>query len=532
MENNHVIKRNFVTDLFQFCVNSIKMLQKTNLPTEYDNLNEKQRHNYNNIMINFLLFVAKKQTDPSFRDMFARLAFYLYVFLEKAGSVQSGGVLVLRGNVVMDVNDNEIQPGDLLVQYVQGGIQLGQQVVQYAAPLYDQAQQQLMIAQPNQQMIPQPPQQNIIARQERFDDEMQELERELALEQRRGALDVARQRRQLMRGEVLFSQHALNASTAAASGFCCAVFMNTSTNLSSNAFQNFENLVKNAASGAGEALYNVKEAVTPEFVKAGVSSAYNLGKAADNYVASWFTTASPSATDAANSTLSDLVNSTTIDIGAADSIQEGYFQHVWDKMIGLSDKLHPGDLSDSASQCGLCCCVGVFTHLTYGTIQRAKNTQLRLIEGAPLNAALNREVNETNQTIARAAAAVGAVGIVATTGPGGIPAAMSLLNTTNAIMNNPVNNVDNQVYPQLAPVPVQAGPQPILLGAPQPVQQIQNGDPNANVGLRQRNVVNNQGQNAGYQKFKKTKKSKRNNKKTRKMKRNNRKSRKYKRSKK
>jgi hypothetical protein len=189
-------------------------------------------------------------------------------------------------------------------------------------------------------------------------------------------------------------------------------------------------------------------------------------------------------------------------------------------MIGLSDKLHPGDLSDSASQCGLCCCVGVFTCLTYGTIQRAKSTQLRLIEGAPLNAALNEEVNGRNQTIARAAAAVGAVGIVATTGPAGIPAAMGLLNTTNAIMNNPVNNVDNQVYQQLAPLP--AGPQPILLGGPPPVQQIQNGDPTTIVGMRQRNP----NQNAGYQKFKKTKKTKRNNKKTKKMKRNNRKNRK------
>jgi len=531
MENNHVIKRNFVTDLFQFCVKSIKMLQKTNLPTEYDNFNEKQRHNYNNIMINFLLFVAKKQTDPSFRDMFARLAFYLYVFLENAGSVQSGGVLVLRGNVVMDVNNNEIQQDDMLVQHVQGGIQLAQQVVQYANPLYNQAQQQYqMVAQPPQQMIAQPPQPMVMDRVDQLlfgNQEALDLEREALLEERRGRLDMVRARRQLIRGEVLLSQHALNAGTAAASGFCCALFMNTSTNLSSNAFQNVGNLLKDAAAGAGEAISNAGDVMIPKSVKTGVRAGYNTLTAVDNMVSSWFTWGA--STGAANSTLSDLVNSsTTIDIGAADSIQEGYFQHIWDKMIGISDKLHPGDLSDSASQCGLCCSVGVFTCLTYGTFQRAKSTQLRLVEGAPLNAAVNQEVNERNQNFARIAAGVGALGIVAATGPGGIPVAMGLVNTANAIMNNPVNNVDNQVYQQVAPVPVQAGTQPILLEGPQPVQQIQHDDPNANVGLRHRNP----NQKGGYQKFKKTKKSKRNNRKTRKMKRNNRKSRKYKKSKK
>jgi len=526
MENNRVIKRNFVTDLFQFCVKSIKMLQKTNLPTEYDNFNEKQRHNYNNIMINFLLFVAKKQTDPSFRDMFARLAFYLYVFLENAGSVQSGGVRILRGNVVMDVNDNEIQPGDVLLQYVQGGLQLGQQVVQYAAPLYNQAQQQ-MVVQPPQQMIAQPPQQMVMDRDEQFRREMIELEQERLLEEGRGRLDILRARRQLMRGEVPVSQHALNTSASVATGFCCALFMNTSTNLSSNAFQNVGNLLKDAVSGAGEAISNAGDLMIPNSVKTGVKAGYNTLRTFDDYVASFFTSASSSAGGAANTTLSNLVNSTTnVNVGLPDPIQQGFFERVWDNMIVLGDKLQPGDLSDSASQCGLCCCVGTFTCLTYGTIQRAKNTQLRIIEGGPLHAALNHEANERNQNFARIAAGVGAAGMVAIMGPAGIPPAMGLVNTANVILNNPVNNVDNQAYPQLAPVQVQAAPQPILLEAPQPVQQIEN------VGLRQRNVGNNQGHNGGYQKFKKTKKSKRNNRKTRKMKRNNRKSRKYKKSKK
>jgi hypothetical protein len=195
-----------------------------------------------------------------------------------------------------------------------------------------------------------------------------------------------------------------------------------------------------------------------------------------------------------------------------------------------AQQIDPGSINDTSHQCGICCAMGVYTSVTYSTIRRAKDAQLKLIEGSQLNAALNAEVNARNQNIARITAGVGA-GVLMASGVGA-PAAMTLLGTANTIINNPVNNVDNQVYQQLAPVPVQAGPQPILLGAPQPVQQIQNDDPNANVGLRQRNVVNNQGQNAGYQKFKKTKKSKRNNRKTRKMKRNNRKSRKYKKSKK
>ena len=515
MENNHVIKRNFVTDLFQFCVNSIKMLQKTNLPTEYDNFNEKQRHNYNNIMINFLLFVAKKQTDPSFRDMFARLAFYLYVFLENTTPVQSGGVRILRGNVIMDVNVNELQPGDLQVEYIQNGMQIGQQVVAYGNPIYDQAQNGLVLYQQQnqQQMIMQPPQQMIIDRDEQFRQEMNELEQEEALEDMRGRVEIKKLRRQVIRGEVPYGQYALDCATAASSGFACTVFMNASTKISSNGFQNFANLVKDGATGVGNAIYYAKEAVTPDIVKKGVSSAYGAASGVSSYMSSFFTSASP---DATNSTLSDLVNSTTIiDIGTADPIQEGYFQHLWNNMKDTAQQIDPGSINDTSHQCGICCAMGVYTCVTYSTIRRAKDAQLKLIEGAQLNAALNAEANARNQTIARATAAVGAVGIVATAGPGGIPAAMTLLNTTNAIMNNPVNNVDNQVYQQLAPLP--AGPQPILLGGPPPVQQIQNGDPTTIVGMRQRNP----NQNAGYQKFKKNKKSKRNNRKTKKMKRNN-----------
>jgi hypothetical protein len=166
--------------------------------------------------------------------------------------------------------------------------------------------------------------------------------------------------------------------------------------------------------------------------------------------------------------------------------------------------------------------MAVYTTLTYSTNIRAKNAQLKLIEGSALNSELNAEANARNQNIARITAGVGA-GVLMASGVGA-PAAMTLLGTANTIINNPVTNVDNQPYQQLPP-PVQNGPQPILIGGPPQVQQIQNGDPNADVGLRQRNVGN-LGQNAGYQKFKKTKRTKRNNRKTKKIKRKNRKSRK------
>jgi hypothetical protein len=329
-EKSYTIKSNFVTNLFQFSVKTIKMLQKTNIPTEYDNYNEKQRRNFNNIMINFLLFVAKQQTDPSFREMFARLAFYLYVFLENTRPVQSGGVRILRGNQIMDVNINELQPGDLEQQYIVDGMQLGQQVAAYANPIYNQAQNGLVLQQQQyqqQQLMMQPPQQMIMTRNEQFMDEMAELQQEEMLEDMRGRVEIKKLKRQVIRGEVPTSQYALDCATASASGLCCTVFMNASTKITSNGFQNVANLVKDGAIGVGNAIYYAKEAVTPDIVKKGVSSAYGAASGVGSYMSSFFTSDSP---DASNSTLSDLVNSTTtIDIGAADPIQEGYFQHVW-----------------------------------------------------------------------------------------------------------------------------------------------------------------------------------------------------------
>jgi hypothetical protein len=524
-EKSYTIKSNFVTNLFQFSVKAIKMLQKTNIPTEYDNYNEKQRRNFNNIMINFLLFVAKQQTDPSFREMFARLAFYLYVFLENTTPLQSGGVRILRGNQIMDVNINELQPGDLEQQYIVDGMQLGQQVAAYANPIYNQAQNGLVLQQQQyqQHLMMQPPQQMIMARNEQFMNEMAELQQQEMLEDMRGRVEIKKLKRQVIKGEVPTSQYTLNAAYASSAGCCCTIFMQASTKITYNGFQNVANLLIDAASGAGEALYNVKEAVTPDFVKAGVSGAYNLGKKTDAYFASWFTSVSPNATDAANSTMSDLLNGNT-NIGTPDAVQEGFFQQLWDSMKDTAQQIDPGSINDTSHQCGLCCCMAVYTTLTYNTILRAKNAQLKLIEGSALNSELNAEANARNQNIARITAGVGA-GVLMATGVGA-PAAMTLLGTANAIINNPIN-VDNQTYPQVPQQQIPAGPQPILIGGPPPqqVQQIENADPTAIVGLRQRNPD----QNAGYQKFKKTKKTKRNkrnNRKTKKIKRNNRKSRK------
>jgi hypothetical protein len=522
-ENSYTIKSNFVTNLFQFTVKTIKMLQKTNIPTEYSNYNEKQKRNFNNIMINFLLFVAKQQTDPSFRDMFARLAFCLYIFLETTTPVQSGGVRIVRGNQIMDVNISELQQGDLELSNIVEGMQRGDQIAAYANPMYNQAQNGLVLQQQQYQQQYQQ-QQMIMARDEKFRNEIIELQQKELIEDMRGRVEIKQLKRQVIKGVVPTSQYTLNAAAASSAGCCCTIFMQASTKITSNGFENVANLLKDAASGAGEAIYNVKEAITPDFVKAGVSSAYNVGKTLDSYLASWFTTVSPNVTDAANSTMSDLLNGNT-NIGAPDGVQEGFFQQLWDSMKDTAQQIDPGSINDTSHQCGLCCCMAVYTTLTYSTNIRAKNAQLKLIEGGPLNAALNEEATLRNQNIARITAGVGA-GVLMASGVGA-PAAMTLLGTANTIINNPVTNVDNQTYPQVPQQQIQVGPQPILIGGPpqQQLQQIENADPTEIVGLRQRNP----NQNAGYKKFKKTKKTKRtkrNNRKTKKIKRKNRKSRK------
>jgi hypothetical protein len=449
-------------------------------------------------MINFLLFVSKKQTDPSFRDMFARLAFYLYLFLEKARSVQSGGLKIVRGNQVMDVPLAELQPGDLTLESIGTGVQIGQDVVQYGNNVYNQQQQQL-------QLQLQPPQQMTMYRDEEHENRIDDLKKQVQIEQMRGILAATKLKNKLINGEVPASQHLLDAGAAGACGFCCTVFVNVSQQLSNNAWDNFKECMYSnflAVAGIASSLPGAKLAKAATGAASQVSDfAERVGVDAIN----WFIPRSTNIQAVTEETLS----STTIPA----AVQEGYFNEIWNKM---HNRINKGIYSkDTSSQCGIFCCVFVYTSLAYNTFKRAKDAQLKIMEGSSLNSALNDDKKEQAKNVARVAAAAGA-GIAMANGVPP-PIALGVLSAANTIISNPVDNIENQSYTRLQPTE-ENGPEPILIGRP----QMQNANPDTNFGLRQRNV-NNLGQNGGYKKFKKTK---RNNRKTIKIKRNNRKSRK------
>ena len=465
-EKIYIIKKNFITKLFEVCVKSIRLLQKTNIPTNYEKYNEKQIHKFNNMMINFLLYVAKQQSEPSFRVMIARLALYLYVFLENKTPLQSGGIVIKRGDQIIDVENNKLQTNDLIQEKIVGGIKLGEQIAEYANLIYDQTRNELVSQQ--QQIAIQAPEIMIIDRNDEFLHEISELKQEILIEDTN------------IQNKSSENNFTLNSDISSASGVCCSLFMNASKNISFDAFQKISTLLEDA----GEDLNNVNVSCLSSFF-----------------------------TNVANATTEDIINEPTITGEINNDIQETFNAVVWEKMKDEFHSIDPYGITDTTTQSGFCCAMGVYTTITYCTICREKNDKWESIEGERLNTLVNAHSNSKIQHFARIAVGV-STGVLMASGVDA-SSALGLYHTANTIINNPVNNVDSQNYPQtISNNPQINEPLPILIGEPQPRNSLR---------MRQKNPDNNQSQKGGYQKFKKTKKTKK-----RKTKINNKKSKRYK----
>jgi hypothetical protein len=538
-----------ILDLF---VKTSKKVEEQNILKVYDSYDEAKQNKYKTFLVNFLFFVATKQTDPLYKDYISRLALCLAVFFMTTKSLsetQSGGIGVFRNGVYFDLAASELQPGDILAAPVVAGGQLGNQVSCIGNSMVNNqvcsqrppenmqitqaergAQHELALTERRREaeMLQADLLISQLKKQQQLMDSVYNSELSLVESKTKAERTLLEERTRMIKGDIPLSAQARDLVLGITSGTCCMIFVNTAQKVTINAGDNcltvayvaIEELGKTCGSAG-----NVADYVTPNVAKELGKVVWNWGAAGDKFFAEqikYFNPSMPNATDAGN--IGNLMNGTvdSISIGPNDIYfpeeQLTCFEYMWEKAREngqfLTERMQHTD-----AQCGLACCFSVWAIASYCTWRTTTRSAAAIVQGAAVNKHLSDQDQQTMKNLSKVAVLAGG-GLALASGVGA-PFALSAMSTANTIINNPLENVENQNYPQLQPVPIQPGPQPILIGAPPQQQLIENVDPTAVVGMRQRNP----NQNAGYQKFKKTK---RNNKKTRKTKRNNRKSRKYK----
>lgn len=501
MESNQISKVAEIdlAKIFSIFLQAAKYAGEKAGHSPFDEYGEAKLAKYITIMINFILFIAGKQDDPVSRDLFSRLGLILFMLLmgiKQLNGIQRGGVRVIRNNLVMDVEPNELQPGDHILGDINAGAQFGNQVANYGNRLYDQA----VIQQ-------QPPQGMEITANERGFNQLQRQNQELELrilnQNLNLQLEVQEGRRSLIKGEVSSAEVRNQAMVSMTAGSCCAIFMNVCTKVTINAGDNCSDVTSQIFVNANELCKKGVAAIPstgdiiPDAIPAFGNLLFQVGAMANRNVKAAIEAITPQDVNPSNITsmgnsgnvsITDLMNEPDVDLTFKK--QTDCFEMIWSNM---SQRMEESKeiMGRTDVQCGICCCVGVFTVLNYSAYCRAQRARQIIIEGG-VGERINYENNQNALRVAQIAAGIGAVGAVATGVPPPIVAAgMAAVNNALA----PQNNGTQSLGPNLV-----------------------DADPTATTGIRQR--ITNNNTNGGY---KKTKKTKRNNKKSKKTKRNNKK---------
>jgi len=502
-----------ILDIF---VKISKNVEEENILKVYDSYDEEKQNKYKTFLVNFLFFVATKQTDPLFKDYISRLALCLAVFFMTTKSLsetQSGGIGVFRNGVYFDLAPSELQQGDILAAPVVAGGQLGNQVSCIGNGMINNqvcsqrppenmqitqaertAQHELALTERRQEaeML----QADILISQLRKQKELNDAvyNSQLSLVETKTNADrtLLEERIRMIKGEVPLSAQGRDLVLGMTSGTCCMVFVNTLQKVSINASDNcltftyvFMEEFGRTCGSAGNVAGNVADYVTPSAAKELGKVVWNWGAVGNNYFAEQIKYFNPSmlnATDAGN--IGNLMNGTidSVSVGPNDIYfpeeQVTCFEYMWEKSKEngqfLAERMQHTD-----AQCGLACCFSVWAIASYCTWRTTTRSAAAIVQGATLNKYLDDQDQQLMKNLAKVAVVAGG-GIALASGVPP-PLALSGMSTANAIINNPVNNVDNQVYPQPPQPPIQDGPQPILIGGPPQVQQKENSDPTANV---------------------------------------------------
>jgi hypothetical protein len=320
-------------------------------------------------MINFILFIAGKFEDPNSRDFFARLGLILFMLLieiKKLNGSQRGGVKIIRNNVVMDVQVNELQPGDNILENINAGAQFGNQVANVGNRLYDQTLIQLqapqvMSIQENERLL------NI----QRSNDELQ---LKIMNENLNLQLEVQEGRRALVKGEVTWKDSRNQATVSMTAGTCCAVCLNVCGKITINAGDNCQDIMNKVFVNANDLCKKGVDAmpsagdVVPSAVPAFFKFVYGVGAVVDKNVKEgieWITPGLNNNTipgNEANITMTDLMNEP--DINLTYEKQMTCFEMIWTNM---NQKMEESKeiMGRTDVQCGICCCIGVYTVLNY-----------------------------------------------------------------------------------------------------------------------------------------------------------------------
>jgi hypothetical protein len=507
MESNQISKVAEIdlAKIFSIFLQAAKYAGEKAGHSPFDEYGEAKLAKYITIMINFILFIAGKQDDPVSRDLFSRLGLILFTLLmgiKQLNGTQRGGVRVIRNNLVMDVD--ELQPGDQILGDINAGAQFGNQIANYGNRLYDQA------------VIQQPPQVMEITADERRINVLQRQNEELQLrvlnENLNLQLEVQEGRRSLIKGEVSFAEMGNQAAVSMTAGSCCAIFMNVCTKVTINAGDNCSDVINQIFVNSNElckkGVASIPKAgdILPEAIPAFGNFVWQVGAMADRNVKAGIEFITPqgvnnpnnmtSMGNSGNVSITDLMNEPDIDLTFEK--QTDCFEMIWSNM---SQRIEESKeiMGRTDVQCGICCCIGVYTVLNYAAYCRARRARQIIIEGA-VGERITYENNQNALRVAQIAAGIGAVGAVAT----GVP--LPTVAAGLAAVNNALAPQNNGIQPQ-----------------PPNLVEV---DPTATTGMRQR-ITNNA--NGGY---KKTKRNNKKTKKTKKIKRNNKKTKKYRKSRK
>jgi hypothetical protein len=265
----------YIENAIQYFSNIEELAENLPIIKNINSYNDSQLNNYSVLLINFVLFIASKQSKPLFREYFAQIAFcmcVLYLSSKSKKISQKGGrrIRVIRNGAEIEIEDTDMIPGDVIA--FAAGLQQGQAVANY--------QQQYNAAvvgggspppfYPQNFQLASPIPQAMVGRDAGGYDSDEEFERELKKQAKKALMTRAKGINDILEGKVSYGVHALNLTAGATAGCCCCVSLNVASQVLTNAAQS----TAGVAAGAGQALKGVAiDAldVTPSGIKAPIS---------------------------------------------------------------------------------------------------------------------------------------------------------------------------------------------------------------------------------------------------------------------
>ena len=318
-----------VENAIQYFSNIEKLAENVHIIKNINSYTESQLNNYSVLLINFVLFIASKQSKPLYREYFAKLAFcmcVLYLSSKSQTNSQKGGrkIYVIRNGLQIEIEDTNMIAGDVIAFVA--GAQQGQAVANYQQQ-YDGA---IVGVAPAPQFNPQnfqlgaPIPQDMVGRDAGGNDSEEEaareFEKELTRQARKASLTRAKGINDILEGTVSYGVHGLNLTAGATAGCCCCVSLNVASQVLTNAAQSTVGVAAGAGKVLGEGVKNTLD-VTPSGIKAIGSFFYGWGSYASQKVATGLEAITPVSNPTVLSPeIIEMLNTTTLEPGVVSQI--------------------------------------------------------------------------------------------------------------------------------------------------------------------------------------------------------------------